>query len=304
MKSDELEKCEICPIKCKKNRYKELGYCKTNDKIKIAKAYKHLWEEPILTGKNGSGTVFFSGCNLNCVYCQNYELSKNAKGIEITIDELKNVFLKLQKEKATNINLVTPTHFSLQIKEAIIKAKDEGLNIPIVYNTSGYDNSHTLKELDGLIDIYLTDMKYYDDKYAIKYSKAPNYFNICKKAISEMYKQVGKPIYKNNVLIKGITVRHLILPGLVEDSKKILKYLYDTYKDNIIISIMNQYTPLDNVKEIKELNRKITKKEYDEVINYALDIGITNAYIQEDDTQSESFIPNFDLKEIRNYLNK
>ena len=299
-----LEKCEICPIKCKKNRYKELGYCKTNDKIKIAKAYKHLWEEPILTGKNGSGTVFFSGCNLNCVYCQNYELSKNAKGIEITIDELKNVFLKLQKEKATNINLVTPTHFSLQIKEAIIKAKDEGLNIPIVYNTSGYDNSHTLKELDGLIDIYLTDMKYYDDKYAIKYSKAPNYFNICKKAISEMYKQVGKPIYKNNVLIKGIIVRHLILPGLVEDSKKILKYLYDTYKDNIIISIMNQYTPLDNVKEIKELNRKITKKEYDEVINYALDIGITNAYIQEDDTQSESFIPNFDLKEIRNYLNK
>ncbi len=299
-----LEKCEICPIKCKKNRYKELGYCKTNDKIKIAKAYKHLWEEPILTGKNGSGTVFFSGCNLNCVYCQNYELSKNAKGIEITIDELKNVFLKLQKEKATNINLVTPTHFSLQIKEAIIKAKDKGLNIPIVYNTSGYDNAHTLKELEGLIDIYLTDMKYYDDKYAIKYSKAPNYFNICKKAISEMYKQVGKPIYKNNVLIKGIIVRHLILPGLVEDSKKILKYLYDTYKDNIIISIMNQYTPLDNVKEIKELNRKITKKEYDEVINYALDIGITNAYIQEDDTQSESFIPNFDLKEIRDYLNK
>lgn len=294
-----LKKCEMCPRRCQINRAKKVGFCGASEKVEIAKFYLHKWEEPCISGTNGSGTVFFSHCNLKCVYCQNYEISNQGKGIEITIEELKNIFLTLQKQKATNINLVTPTHYISQIKEALIKAKQEGLVIPIVYNSSGYEEKNALKELEGLIDIYLVDMKYFDDSYAIKYSKANHYFETCKEAIKEMYRQVGSIKIDNHIMKKGIIVRHLLLPGLKEDTKKILNYLYKTYKNNIIISIMNQYTPLDSVKEIKELNRKILKEEYDEIIEYALTLGIENAFVQEEETADESFIPNFNLEQLK-----
>lgn len=291
--------CEMCPRKCRVDRKKTIGFCKAPDTIKIAKFYLHPWEEPCLSGKYGSGTVFFSHCNLQCVYCQNYEISTGGKGLEITTDDLKNIFLYLQKQKATNINLVTPSHYILQIKEALVKAKKEGLIIPIVYNSSGYDSIQSLKELDGLIDIYLVDMKYFDDQYAIAYSKAYHYFEICQKAIQEMYRQTGSIKIKNGIMTKGVLVRHLLLPGLKEDSKKILSYLYHTYQDHIIISIMNQYTPLASVKDNEKLNRKITKEEYEEVLAYALSLGIEKAFVQEDETADESFIPDFSLEALK-----
>lgn len=298
-----LKKCEMCPRKCEVNCETNLGFCKASNKVKIAKFYLHQWEEPPITGKHGSGTIFFSHCNLKCIYCQNYEISNNGKGLEITTQQLKDIFLNLQKQKATNINLVTPTHYILQIKEALIKAKKEGLSIPIVYNSSGYEDKGALKELDGLVDIYLVDMKYFDDTYAISYSKAPHYFEICKNAIDEMYRQVGKNKFKNSIMTKGIIVRHLLLPGLKEDSKKIISYLYKTFKNNIFLSIMNQYTPLKNSKDYPNLNHKVTKEEYEEVLEYALALGIENAFIQEDETALESFIPEFNLEQLKKDIN-
>ncbi len=291
--------CEMCPRKCRVNRKKQLGFCKASHQVEIAKFYLHQWEEPCISGKYGSGTVFFSHCNLQCIYCQNYEISHEGKGVEISIEELKNIFLKLQKQKATNINLVTPTHYIFQIKEALIQAKKEGLTIPIVYNSSGYEEVKVLQELEGLIDIYLVDMKYFNDQYAMKYSKAPHYFQICRAAILEMYRQVGSIKMTKKIMKQGLIVRHLLLPGLKDDSKKILNYLYQTYKDNIIISIMNQYTPVPRVKNNKDLNRRISKEEYQEIIEYALSLGIENAYVQEEETALESFIPEFDLEEIK-----
>lgn len=291
--------CEICPRKCLVDREKTLGFCKASNHIKIAKFYLHQWEEPCISGENGSGTIFFSHCNLQCVYCQNYEISTGGKGLEITIQDLKNIFLYMQKQKATNINLVTPSHYILQIKEALKEAKKEGLTLPIVYNSSGYDSVEGLKALDGLIDVYLVDMKYFNDQYAIRYSKANHYFEICKKAIQEMYRQTGSIQIKNGIMEKGVLVRHLLLPGLKEDSKKILSYLYHTYQDHIMISIMNQYTPTSSLKDMKELNRTITKKEYEEVLAYALSLGIEQAFVQEDETADESFIPDFSLESLK-----
>lgn len=289
-----LKKCELCPRMCGINRYETLGFCGASDKVKIARASLHMWEEPCISGENGSGTIFFSHCNLKCIYCQNYDISTENYGKEITIERLSEIMIELQEKGANNINLVTPTHYVPQIIEAIKVARKSGLNIPIVYNTSGYERKETIKLLDGYIDIYLTDMKYYDDEYAIEYSKAKDYFQYAKEALEEMYNQVGSPIFnKKGIMKKGIIVRHLILPGLVNDSKNIIDYLYKTYKDDIFISIMNQYTPLDNVKNHETLNRTITKEEYDEVVNYAIDLGIENAFIQEGETQKESFIPSF-----------
>ena len=289
-----LDKCNICPRECNVNRNNnELGFCKCNNKIKIANYSLHKWEEPCISGDNGSGTVFFSYCNLQCIYCQNYEISTLHKGKVITIDELAEIFLELQDRCAHNINLVTPTHYISLIKESILKAKEKGLIIPIVYNTSSYEKVDSLKMLKGLIDIYLPDLKYFDNELGIKYSKANNYFDYATKAIEEMYEQVGNVEFDENGMIKkGIIVRHLVLPGHIEDSKKIIKYLYDTYKDNIYISIMNQFTPVNKVK-YSNLNRILTEEEYDEVVNYAYDIGVRNAFIQEGETCSESFIPNF-----------
>ena len=251
-----------------------------------------MWEEPIITGNNGSGTIFFSYCNLNCIYCQNYEISNNNKGEEITVERLSNIMLELQQKEASNINLVTPTHYIPQIKSAIIFAKKNGLTIPIVYNTSCYEKVDSLKLLEGLIDIYLPDFKYYDNDLG-KYSKVNNYFEIASLALDEMYNQIGKCIYGNDGnLKKGIIVRHLVLPGHVEDSKKIIKYLYSKYQNNIIYSIMNQYTPIKRLK-YNNLNRKVTDKEYNDVINFAYEIGIRNCFVQDEESQDESFIPIF-----------
>lgn len=289
-----LKKCELCPRNCGVNRYEIKGFCGATNKIKIARASLHMWEEPCISGEKGSGTIFFSYCNLKCVYCQNYDISTNNYGTEITIQRLSEIMIELQEKKANNINLVTPTHYVPQIIEAIKIAKNKGLVIPIVYNTSGYEKEETIKLLNGYIDIYLTDMKYYNDKYAIEYSKAKDYFKYTSNALKEMYNQVGNPIFdENGIMQKGIIVRHLILPGLIDDSKNIINYLYNTYKNNIFMSIMNQYTPLKNVKNHKTLNRIITKEEYDEVINYSISIGVENAFIQEGETQKESFIPSF-----------
>lgn len=296
----ELEKCIICPRECQVNRLKkETGLCGMDDEIKVARIALHYFEEPPLSKDHGSGTIFFSGCNMKCIYCQNYSISTKNFGKVISIEELAAKMLELEKQKANNINLVTPTHYIPQLVKAIKLAKKKGLKIPIVYNTSGYEKVESLKQLNGLIDIYLPDLKYYDDLLAMKYSKAPNYFNFATIALKEMYNQVGPPKFdKKGLLKKGVIVRHLMLPNQLEDSKQILNYLYKTYKDKILISIMNQYTPLKQVSNIKELNQKVSEKDYDKLINYACDLGIKNAFIQVGDTQKESFIPEFDLTGI------
>lgn len=298
MKEDLLTNCNLCPRKCNINRHITTGFCAATDKMKIARAALHFWEEPCLSGDNGSGTIFFSYCNLKCLFCQNFEISTDNVGREITIDKFCEICLKLQKEGALNINLVTPTHYIPLIIEGLKKAKKQGLTIPIVYNTSGYENVESLKLLDGLIDIYLPDFKYFDDNIAIKYSNAKNYRQIAKDAIKEMYRQVGHFTFdKNGIMQKGVIVRHLMLPNMEEDSKKIVKYLYDTYKDNIFISIMNQYTPIKKLK-YEELNNTIKEEIYDNVINYAYDLGVRNCFIQEGKTQKKSFIPDFKNQEF------
>ena len=285
--------CNLCPRKCNINRSEKIGFCGVTDKIKIARAALHFWEEPCISGENGSGTVFFCGCNLKCVFCQNREISRGSSGKEITIFELCDIFLRLEKEKANNINLVTPTHYIDSIAKAIDYAKDKGLNVPILYNSGGYDSVAALKMLDKKIDIYLPDFKYWDNSYAKKYSNCSDYSDIAIKAIDEMVKQVGKPEFnEKGIMTKGVIVRHLSLPYLEEDSKKIIEYLYKTYGDDIYISIMNQYTPPADIKP-EEIKYPVSNQQYNEIVDFALDLGVTNAFIQEDGTVSESFIPDF-----------
>ncbi len=290
----EFNKCALCPRRCLVNRNKgELGFCKASSKIVVARAALHYWEEPCISGNNGSGTIFFSYCNLKCVFCQNYDISTLHKGKEITVSRLAAIYLELQEKGANNINLVTPTHYIPVIRSSLILAKKQGLTIPIVYNSSGYERVEALKLLEGLIDVYLPDFKYCTDSIAIKYSNCPNYFEVTKEALKEMYRQVGSPLFDDKgIMVKGMIVRHLMLPNMEEDSKKIIKYLYDTYKDNIYLSIMNQYTPLRKLP-YEELNRKVDNLIYDEVIEYAYDLGVRKAFVQDDETQSESFIPDF-----------
>lgn len=272
----------------------ELGYCKAGADIKIAQAYLHKWEEPPISGENGSGTVFFTYCNMQCVFCQNYKISREHVGKTVTTDELSKIFLDLQGEGAHNINLVTPTHYIPEIKNALIIAKNSGLKIPVVYNSGGYENADTLRTLNGLIDIYLPDFKYYSDKYALRYSNAPNYRKIAISAIAEMFRQTGKNMFAENGLMKrGVIVRHMMLPGLLFDSKKIIDYLYKTYGDDIYISIMSQYTPIKIGKEFEELNRTVTKEYYDSLVDYAAGIGVRNAFVQDGTSVGESFIPEF-----------
>jgi len=295
---DVLKKCNLCQRNCLVNRYKNVGYCMQTNEIRIAKAILTYFEEPCISNEKGSGTIFFSGCNLGCIFCQNIEISKKNFGKNISSERLSEIMLELENAGAININLVTPTPHIIGIRDAIIKAKEKGLKIPIIYNTGTYENIESLKLLDGLIDVYLPDLKYYDDKYAIKYSNAPNYFETSTKAIQEMYRQVGPIEFdKNGNIKKGIIVRHLLLPTLKEDSKKIIKYLYETYQDNIYLSIMNQYTVIKPLK-YKELNHKIKNKDYDEIIDYACNLGIKNAYCQLDNTSSKEFIPTFDLEGV------
>ena len=269
----------------------------TNE-IKVALAKPFFYEEPPISGKNGSGTIFFSGCNLRCCFCQNIEISKFNKGKTVTITRLSEIMLELQNKNVHNINLVTPTMYIPSIIKAIKKARKNGLTIPIIYNSSGYENVEIIKLLDGLIDVYLPDFKYFDNKLAMKYSKANNYVENTKLVINEMVKQTGPCIFdKNGIIKKGTIVRHLMLPTFKDDTKKILNYLYTIYKDNIFISIMNQYTPNKYV-EFTELKEPIKEKDYDEIIDYAINLGITNAFCQIGGTVSESFVPNFNLEGI------
>lgn len=287
--------CNLCNRKCNIDRTSGFGYCGQGETVRIARASLHMWEEPCISGEEGSGTVFFTGCSLKCVYCQNSKIALGDKGYELSIDELAKTFLELKSKGANNINLVTPTHFVPQIVKALDIAKREGLDIPIVYNTGSYDTVETIKLLDGYVDIYLPDMKYASAELARKYSNAKDYPDVAKKAIAEMVRQVGEPVFDENtgLMKKGVIVRHLVLPGFIGDSKEVIKYLYETYGDNIYISIMNQYTPLPHVKAYPEIDRKLTEEEYDEVVDYAIDFGVVNGFIQEGETASESFIPEF-----------
>lgn len=285
--------CTLCPRNCKVNRNNgELGVCRATNKMKIGGYHLHMWEEPIITGENGSGTIFFSYCNLGCIYCQNYDISLNCSGEEISENRLASIMMSLEERGASNINLVTPSHYLPLIVSSIKMAKDKGLSIPIVYNTSGYEKIESLKLIEDYIDIYLPDFKYYDNKLG-KYSKVNDYFEYASIALDYMYRKIGKPVYddKGN-LIRGIIVRHLVLPGHTSDSKKIIKYLYDKYQNNIIYSIMNQYTPIRKLS-ISNLNRKVSKREYDSILDYAYELGIRNCFVQEEGSQMESFIPKF-----------
>lgn len=292
---EQLDKCEICPFRCKVNRLSgQVGRCGCGDKIRVAKYQLHYFEEPCISGKSGSGTVFFSNCNFKCIFCQNYKISQEGKGNEVTIEELANIFLKLQQEGANNINLVTPTMYAYQIIEAIKLARMNGLNLPIIYNSNGYENVETLRDLRGYVDVYLPDLKYYADELAIKYSKAPNYFKIATKAILEMINQVGLPEFDENGMIKkGVIIRHLVLPGHIQNSKHILKWLKENVEGNAYVSVMAQYFPTYKAKEDEYLNRKLTRKEYSEIEQYLYLLDIQNGYMQELGKHEEEYVPDF-----------
>lgn len=292
---EELEKCEVCPHKCKINRKNnKIGRCKASDKVKIALYSTHDFEEPCISGKKGSGTVFFSNCNLNCVYCQNYEISQQGKGKEISIEELANIFLEQQNKNVENINLVTPTSYVPQIIETIKIAKERGLKIPIVYNTNGYENIETIKKLEGYIDIYLPDLKYAENKLGKRYSKIEDYFEIATKAIKEMENQIGSPKFNDEgIMQRGVLVRHLVLPNNIENSKKVLKWMKDNLKEDTYVSIMAQYFPTFKAKteEYKELNRKLNLKEWEEIENYIYELNFKNGFMQELGEHEEEYVP-------------
>ena len=294
---EQLNKCNICPHKCGVNRnLKNTGRCKATDKVKIALYSIHDFEEPCISGKKGSGTVFFSNCNLNCLYCQNYEISQLGKGKEITIEELSNIFLLQQGKDVENINLVTPTSYVPQIIEAIKIARKKGLSLPIIYNTNGYEDIETLKMLKGYIDVYLPDLKYAKNYIAKKYSNVDNYFKIATEAIKEMVKQVGTPkINEEGMIQKGVIIRHLVLPNNIENSKEVLKWIKENLPEEIYVSVMAQYFPTYKAKENKELNRKLTKDEWEEIQSYIESINIKNGYVQELGEHEEEYVPKWDI---------
>ena len=299
MKYKDYKECTICHRNCRVNRNEgETGYCHMSNQLMAARAALHFWEEPCISGESGSGTIFFSGCSLSCVYCQNHDIAIGLTGKELNEDRLSDIFLELQGKGAHNINLVTPTHFVPQIIFALEKSKALGLTIPIIYNTGSYETVDTIKRLEGLIDIYLPDLKYYSDLLSMRYSNAPHYFEHATRTIDEMFQQVGSPVFDEDIMRRGMIVRHLALPNALEDSKKILKYLYETYHDDIYVSILNQFTPLAHVSVYPEINRTLSEEEYDELVNYAIELGYTNAFIQEGETARESFIPPFTCEGI------
>lgn len=307
MERNLIENCTLCPRKCGINRSisnispenSRLGYCGQTDHVKLARAALHYYEEPCISGNKGSGAVFFSGCNLGCVFCQNQSISHENYGKEISVERLAAIFIELQNKSAHNINLVTPTHFVPLIIEAVKLARSEGFSIPIVYNTSSYETCENIQLLDGYVDIFLPDFKYWDNELASKYSNAKNYRDFAIKSIDMMVAQ--KPVQKyddDGIMQEGVIVRHMILPGHTKDSMRIIEYLYKTYGNSISLSLLSQYTPLKHVEKYPELNRKITKREYDKVVDYALSLGVSNAFIQEGDAVGESFIPDFNLEGI------
>ena len=292
----ELEKCSICPHNCGINRLNgNIGRCKSNGNIKLAMASIHNFEEPCISGENGSGTVFFSNCNMNCVFCQNYKISQQGLGRELSIEELAEIFIDEQNKNAENINLVTPTMYVYHIIEAIKIAKNKGLKIPIVYNSNGYENVETIKKLNGYIDIYLPDLKYYDDDLAFKYSGVKNYFENATSAIKEMYNQVGSPVLdENGMMKKGLIIRHLVLPNNLQNSKDVLKWINDNIDKKVFVSVMAQYFPTNRAKEFPEINRKLTKEEYEEIENYLYSLDLDNGYIQELGEHEEEYVPDFE----------
>nr|WP_295285346.1 radical SAM protein [uncultured Blautia sp.] len=290
-----MKKCSLCPRNCGVNRLDgQKGFCGVDAEILVARAALHMWEEPCISGKEGSGAVFFSGCSLGCGFCQNNKISRGQTGKKITVEYLAELFFQLQGQGANNINLVTAGHFLPQVALALENARAHGLKIPVVYNSSGYEKADTLKILEGLVDIYLPDFKYMDSELAGKYSHAPDYPQIAKAALKEMVQQVGTPGFdERGMMKKGVIVRHLLLPGHVKNSREVLKYLYETYGDRIYISIMNQYTPMPAMKDDPKLSRKVTDREYERLLDYALSLGLNNGFIQEGETAKESFIPEF-----------
>ncbi len=312
-------RCEACPRKCGAERNKgHKGFCGETGEIRVTRAMPHMWEEPVISGKRGSGAVFFSGCNLHCVYCQNKAISDGGQGKVIGLNRLKDIFLELQDKKVYNINLVTPTHYTYEIIEAVAAARKEGLKIPIVYNCGGYESTTSIKALKDTVDIWMPDMKYISSQTAKMYSNAPDYFERASEALREMTAQViakggtrfhteetdnGETAQKQAISImdRGVIVRHMLLPGHVAESKRILRYLHETYGNDIYISIMSQYTPMPQILDsdrFPELKIKVKKEEYDRLVDFALRIGIENAFIQEGDTAEESFIPAFDCEGV------
>ena len=284
--------CSICPRKCNVDRSKKLGFCQSPDNFRVARASLHYWEEPCISGKQGSGAVFFSGCNLKCVFCQNNEISSQNKGVEITEEKLIEIFESLIKQGANNINLVNPTHYALQIANVLKKWKSP---VPIVYNSSGYEEVETLKELDGLIDIYLPDFKYSDNKLAKRLSKVDNYFEITTEALKEMHRQTGKAIFDDRgIMKKGMIIRHLVLPNHILNSRRVLKWINDNMND-VYVSVMAQYFPTYKAKEIEDINRKLTKEEYNQIENYLYRLNLENGYIQELGEHEEEYVPKWEM---------
>lgn len=292
---EELSSCTICPHNCKVNRNNgQIGRCRSGNKVKIALAFVHNYEEPCISGKNGSGTIFFSNCNLSCIYCQNYKISQLGKGYELSVEELANIMLEQQEKGVNNINLVTPTMYAYQIIEAIKIARKNGLNIPIVYNTNGYENVKTIQDLNGYIDIYLPDLKYYSNELSKKYSKVDNYFKYTTEAIKEMYRQVGCPVFdENGIIQKGLIIRHLVLPNHLQNSKHVLKWIKENMPEDTYVSVMAQYFPTYKAKEDDLINRKLTKKEYKEIEEYLYTLDLRNGYMQELGEHEEEYVPDF-----------
>ncbi len=298
--------CNLCPRNCMAERDKgQKGYCLSDNKIIVARAALHMWEEPCISGVTGSGTVFFSGCNLRCIYCQNYEIAAAVKGREVSGLQLSEIFLALENQGAANINLVTPDHYVPEIIEAVLDARKKGLTLPIVYNGSGYEKPEVIKSLKEIVDIFLTDFKYMQEDLAERFSHAPDYPEVAKSALEAMVEIVGEPVFdKNGMMQKGVIVRHLLLPGHKKNAKEVIRYVYENYGDRVYISLMNQYTPFERLKEredCKELCRRVTKREYENVLDYMIGLGVKNAFIQEGDTAKESFIPDFEEGNIASY---
>ena len=301
-----MAECTLCPRNCRVDRENgRRGFCGvTGTTIKCARAALHRWEEPCISGEQGSGAVFFSGCPLRCVYCQNRDIAGAQRGMDITEERLSEIFLELQKQGAANINLVTPTHYTPGILRALKKAKEQGLSLPIVYNCSGYESVRTLRLLDGSIDIYLTDFKYMEEEPARRYSHAPDYPKVAKAALEEMVRQVGVPVFDTEGMMKkGVIVRHLLLPNHVKNAKKVVKYVYETYGDSVYLSLMNQYTPLPGTEACPKLGRRVTKREYERLLSYTISLGVEKAFIQEGETAKESFIPAFDCEGVAQKTN-
>ena len=295
---DLISKCEICPRKCKINRYEKKGYCRCDNKVRIALVSKHYFEEPCISGRNGSGTIFFSNCNLNCIFCQNHDISQGGKGIDVTIERLAEIMLEQQERGANNINLVTPTMYVEQIIRAIDIAKKNGLNIPIVYNTNGYEEVETIKKLNGYIDIYLPDFKYFTNELAIKYSKAPNYFEKVTSALIEMQSQFDEYVFDGEIMKKGMIVRHLVLPNHIQNSKNVLKWIKDNLRKDIYVSVMAQYFPTYKAIGDELIGRKLSFSEYRKIEQYFYSLDIENGYIQDLGKHEEEFVPDFNMNNV------